>query len=45
MKTMLAVVLLAFACGGGLAAEAKRPHIIFVMADDMGWWADRGRSG
>lgn len=28
---------LVFLGGPSLAAETKRPHIIFVMADDMGW--------
>lgn len=38
MKTILTcMVFLATICGQSLAADTKRPHIIFVMADDMGW--------
>jgi len=37
MKTTLPLsILVAIACGIALG-EAQRPHIIFVMADDMGW--------
>ena len=31
------IVFLMIFCSHVLAAETKRPHIIFVMADDMGW--------
>lgn len=38
MKTTIALItFLTVACGQSLAVESKRPHIIFVMADDMGW--------
>jgi arylsulfatase A-like enzyme len=37
MKTILALYFLAFVAGECLAAETRRPHIVFVMADDMGW--------
>lgn len=37
MKRLLAILtLLACLCGGS-SATAATPHIIFVMADDMGW--------
>lgn len=36
MRTTILLALLAFSCGD-LAAAGKSPHIIFVMADDMGW--------
>lgn len=38
MKSSLTCfVLLVTLCGPVLAAEPKLPHIVFVMADDMGW--------
>lgn len=40
-KTMKLCILLSFAlfvgCAQSFAVDATRPHIIFVMADDMGW--------
>lgn len=38
MKMILTLLLIVTSlCSPTLAAETKRPHIIFVMADDMGW--------
>ena len=38
MKPRLPALLLALACAVlGRAGESPRPHILFVMADDMGW--------
>ena len=28
---------LAFSCGHGIAADAVRPNIVFILADDLGW--------
>jgi arylsulfatase A-like enzyme len=37
MRTVLSLLCLLLIADPASAAEATRPHIIFVMADDMGW--------
>ena len=45
MRPLLTVsALLGILCGQSLAADAKHPNIIFVLADDLGW-TDLGVQG
>lgn len=38
MKSLLTLLaFLAFVCGPVTAAEATRPNILFILADDLGW--------
>lgn len=37
LPLLIQTIIVIISCAEGFAADAKRPNIIFVMADDMGW--------
>ena len=38
MRPLLTVsALIGILCGQSLAADAKHPNLLFILADDMGW--------
>ena len=37
MKPFLLTILIALVCGRTFAAEATRPNILLILADDLGW--------